>query len=193
MIELLVVVALIAVISLLVIPGISSYFRLSMNSAIRQMATTIREAYHSTSVTGNIHRVVYDLAKNEFWVESGPPTVLLDTSETLEKEKNRSRWKTSSEEENTQKSEFQMDETITKDRIKLPDGVEFTDIMSGPLTEPITEGRAYTHFFPHGLSEQTVIHLTDTSEHKVSLIISPTLGKTRLVSSHITLEDAFGK
>ena len=52
---------------------------------------------------------------------------------------------------------------------------------------------AYTHFFPHGLTEQTIIHLTDTSGHKASLIISPLIGNTDVYDRYISLEEAFGK
>ena len=74
---------------MIALPSISSYFQISLNSATREMATTVKEAYNSTVVTGKIHRIVYDLKKNEYWVEVGPTTILLDTKASKQKEEER--------------------------------------------------------------------------------------------------------
>ena len=61
LIELLVTVTIIVFMSALALPGISSYFQISLNSATRELASTVKEAYNSTVVTGKIHRIAYDL------------------------------------------------------------------------------------------------------------------------------------
>jgi prepilin-type N-terminal cleavage/methylation domain-containing protein len=64
LLELLVVVGLIALISALALPSLSSYFQVSLNSATRELASTFKEAYNSTVVTARVHRVAYDLKSN---------------------------------------------------------------------------------------------------------------------------------
>lgn len=66
LIELLVVLAIIVLISIMVIPNVSSYFQLSLNSATRDLASSIKEAYNSAVLTGKVHRMVYDLKNNTF-------------------------------------------------------------------------------------------------------------------------------
>jgi prepilin-type N-terminal cleavage/methylation domain-containing protein len=191
LIELLVVVVLIALISLFAIPSISSYFQVSLNSAARDLATTIKEAYNSTVVTGRVYRVVYDLKEGKYWVESGPPTMLLDTAESREKEERKRRYSMSTDKPAA--NPFSLDRTITRDKIALPRGVTFEDVVTQQSPDPITEGAAYTHFFPHGLTEQTIIHLRDTSSHRHSLVISPVVGRTDLYQRYVTSKEIFDK
>ncbi len=152
------------------------------------MASTVKETYNSTIMTGNVHRLVYDLKENSFWVESGPSTVLLDTKETKEKEERRKRFSTPADEAPTAPT-FKLEKSITKKPVSLPRGVSFEDVMTEQGKDPIIEGAAYTHFFPHGLTEQTLIHLKDSSNHRVTLILSTLIGRTQVLDGYIKRED----
>lgn len=191
LIELLIVIALIAVMTALVIPSASSYFQVSINSATRDIAGKVKEAYNSTILTGRVYRVVYDLKENSYWVESGPTNVLLNTEETAKKEEYRKLHSVHHDE--PEPSVFSIDKLITKKHIVLPRGVTFEDIITQQSKDPVKTGQTYTHFFPHGMTEQTIIHLTDMSNHKASLVISPLVGHTDVWDRYISLEDAFGK
>lgn len=186
LVELLVVVALIALVTVLALPGVSSYFKVSLNSATRELASVIKESYNSAVMTGNVHRLVYDLKKNEYWVEVGPPTVLLDTAESAEREERRKRFRKASEKEPP--SGFSIAKGVTRKKQPLPRGVQFEDIITQQSKDPIKEGTAYTHFFPHGLTERTIIHLKDQSNHQISLVISSLIGRTKLIGRYVTQE-----
>lgn len=189
LIELMIVIALIALIAVLALPSISSYFQVSLSTASRQIATTIKEAYNASMVTGKVYRLVYDLKTAEYWVESGPSTVLLDTAESKRRDEDRKKFAKTSE---PAPSAFALDTTITRKKQPLPRGVAYEDIITQQSPDPITDGMAYTHFFPQGITEQTLIHLRDTSDHFSSLVISPLVGHTDLYGRHISKEDAFG-
>ena len=163
-------------------------FKISLGSTTRQMATTIKETYNSTAMTKKVHRLVYDLKENSFWVESGPQGFLLDTAESKAAEERRKRFAKPSDK--PPPSPFAIDKTITKKAIPLPRGVTFEDIVTEQSKEPITEGKAYTHFFPHGLIEQTVIHLKDQSKHQITLVIEPLIGRTRMIERYVKAEEA---
>ncbi|OFZ77569.1 MAG: hypothetical protein A3K03_13380 [Bdellovibrionales bacterium RIFOXYD1_FULL_44_7] len=191
LIELLVVVALIALITVFAVPSVSSYFKVSLNSAARELAGVIKEAYNATALTGKVNRLVYDFKSNSFWVESAlTDDILLDTKESREKEERRSRFSKKNEEEKPASS-FVKNRTVTRKEMRLPRGVTFEDIVSEQNPEPITEGTAYTHFFPHGLTEQTTIHLKDTSDHHVTLIISPLIGRTRVIDRYVKDDESY--
>src|SRR4051812_45884040 len=96
LIEMMVVVCIIVLISSMAMPSVSSYFQLSLNSATRDLATTIKEAYNSTVVSGKVHRLVYSFKDNNFWVESGPANSLLDTKESRDKEEMKKKFARSS-------------------------------------------------------------------------------------------------
>lgn len=191
LIEILVVIALAAIITAFVIPSVSSYFQVSINSATREIGTTVKEAYNSTVLTGRVYRITYDLKENQYWVESGPPNVLLDTAATLKKAEEDSMHHT--DEDKPKPDSFSMDRTITRSKVSLPRGVTFEDVITQQSPTPIKNGLAYTHFFPHGITEQTIIHLKDSSTHHASLVISPLVGNTDVYDRYISLEEAFGK
>ena len=191
LIELLVVVAIIVLISMVAMPTVSSYFQLSLNSATREMATLIKEAYNSANITGNVHRMAYDLKENTYWVEMGPRDALLDTKESTEKENRHKRLFSLGE---TKKdSGFSQEKTISRKKSSLPRGVIYEDVITQQSKDPRTEGIVYTHFFPNTLTEQTLIHLKDQSDHHASLIITPLLGMSDLYDRYVKGTEVFEK
>jgi type II secretory pathway pseudopilin PulG len=188
----LVVIGLLAMMSGIVMPSVSSYFSLSLNSATRDMATVIKETYNSAIVTGKVHRVVYDQKTNTYWAEVGPRDQLLETKESAEQEERRKKFAKLSD-AGPPKSSFSMDESVTRKKQTLPTGVEFEDIMTQQSPDAIVGLTAYTHFFPHGLAEKTLIHLKDSSNHHISLDITPLLGMTNLTEGYKNGSEIFGK
>jgi prepilin-type N-terminal cleavage/methylation domain-containing protein len=191
LIELLVVVTIITLVTLFAMPSVSSYFQVSINSATRELATTVKEAYNATVLTGRVYRLVYDFKENTYWVESGPPNVLLDTEASLEKAKRRERYLRPGDAPPA--SPFGIDKSVTRKHEELPRGVIYEDILTQASKDPLTEGTAYTHFFPHGITEQTIIHLKDQQNHHVSLVISPLIGATDVYDRYVRGEEVFAK
>jgi prepilin-type N-terminal cleavage/methylation domain-containing protein len=191
LIEVLIVVFIIALVSVLILPSVTSYFQLSLSATGREMSSTIKEAYNSSVITGRVYRMVYDFKAESYWVESAPAGVLLDTKESKEKEERRKRY--ASINEAPPPSAFSMDKLITRNKVSLPTGVVFEDIITQQSKDPITEGLAYTHFFPHGPTEQTIIHIKDNSNHKASLVITALIGHTDLYERNVSASDIFGK
>lgn len=194
MLELLVVFAMMTIMTVFVVPSVSSYFKVSLSTATREMASIVREGYNATVVTRRVNRVVYDFKERQYWVEGGPPNTLLeipDDSEQKEFRRQSNRSKRQDEKESA--PVFSMNSIVTRKKIQLPEGVEFEDIITSKSKEPITEGFAYTHFFPHGTSEKTIIHLRDQSNHKVSLIVLPLTGKTKLIEGYVTEQEAYAQ
>ncbi len=189
MVELLVVIALIGVISLFALPNVSSYFKVSLNSAARELASVVRDSFNASAMTGRVYRIVYDLENRNYWVETATEAnVLLDTEQSRERDRRRKMFsRIGSEKE--EKPPFKLDPLVTRRKVTLPRGVTFADILTEQSPEPITSGIAYTHFFPHGFTEQTLIHLKDTSDHQITLSVTPVLGRTRLIERYVTKEE----
>ena len=186
LIEMLVTVGLISLITLFALPSITSFFRVSIGSASRELAGTIKEAYNSAVVTGRVHRLAIDIGKGQYWVESGPPSLLLDNEESLEREKRRKKFSTEISKEEAPASPFKIEKSVTRKKVSLPMGVSFEDVLTQKSKNPASEGVVHAHFFPHGLTERTVIHLQDTSNHKNTLVISPLVGKTDVYERYTT-------
>lgn len=191
LIEMMVVMAIIGLMAAMAIPSITSFFAVSLGSTAREIAGTVKETYNATVITGQVHRIVYDIKEGAYWVEAGPANVLLDTKESREREERKRRRSSDQDDAKKDAPSFMMDKSITRKKLTLPTGVKFEDIKTQQSEEPITSGQAYTHFFPHGLIEQTIIHLEDSSKHHVSLVLSPIVGKTDMYERYITEKEAF--
>ncbi len=195
LIELVIVISLIALIFSIAIPSLNSVFKVSMNAATREMATVIKQAYNSAMVTRKVHRIAFDLKEGKYWVESGPATLLLDTAESKEREERRRRFQIRSEEEEqaaaASQSAFSQEKAVSRGKSSLPNGVSFEDVIPEGAEEPIREGMAYLHIFPHGLAEQAIIHLKDKSNHHVTLVVQPVVGKTKSFGRYLTGKEAY--
>lgn len=183
LIEIIVVVALIALITSVSIGGISTYFKVSLDTATGELASIVKEAYNSAVVTGKVHRVAYDIDKKEYWVEVGPANMLLDSEESRKADEKRR--KLTDDKESKKESPFTLEKRILRKKKSLPNGVSFDEIKTEQSKEWKTSGIAYTHIFPHGITEKTVIHIKDNGEHKITLILTAILGKTKQMDGYI--------
>ena len=189
MVEILVVIALISLITLFALPNVTSILKITLNTATRELATAIKETAQSTILTGRMHRIVYDLEENEFWVESAPNDTLLDTEKSYDKEVRRRKMLGEPEKP---ASPFQIDKSVTRKKISLPSGVTFKAIYSTQKENPIETGVAYTHFFPQGMIEPTLIHITDLQDHQISIVISSLVGRVKVMNGFVGRREAFG-
>lgn len=192
LVELLVVVALMALIGTMAIPSISSVFKLSLGSTTRDIATTVRHAYNAALMTKKVHRLVFDLKEHRYWVEVGPQQLLMDTEESRARSERIRKFASPTEDDDKKENapSFSLASYVTRKKNELPRGVQFEDVTTEQTKEPITEGFAYTHFFPHGIIEQTVIHLMDTSNHKATLVVAPIVGRTKVIERYVPSKEA---
>ena len=190
LLELLVVVALMALIGTMAVPSISNVFKLSLGSTTRDIATTVRYAYNAAMMTKKVHRLVFDLKDHRYWVEVGPQTLLMDTEESKARDERNKKFGSKSEDKKDDGPSFSLASYVTRKKNELPRGVTFEDVTTEQSKDPITEGMAYTHFFPHGVIEQTVIHLKDTSNHQATLVLAPIVGRTRVIERYVPSKEA---
>jgi prepilin-type N-terminal cleavage/methylation domain-containing protein len=192
LIELLIVVAILGLVGLIVIPSISNTFRFSNQSTARDIATLIKDTANSAQITGRVHRIAYDLKNSQYWVESSGETTLLKSDESREKEKETHSFFSATEEDEEKKNGgFHMENTLTKKKRTLSIGVKFKDVSTEQGDEPITDGMAYTHIFPQGMSEKSLVHLIDTGKNETSLIVTNLLGRCQVEGRYIEAKEVF--
>ncbi|MBI3541787.1 MAG: prepilin-type N-terminal cleavage/methylation domain-containing protein [Deltaproteobacteria bacterium] len=180
LIEVLIVVGLMGLIMTLFLPGLGLVLKANINNSARELATLIRAAHDEAVLNGRVHRVAFDLDKNQYWVEvTDERGFLMRTEEQTEAERKLNE-RRSDEEKEKHKDPFQLATLLTKKKKSLPLGVRFTDVVTSRSKDPIKGGMAYTHVFPFGLLEKTVIHLRDDLERESTLAVSPVTGKSRL-------------
>jgi prepilin-type N-terminal cleavage/methylation domain-containing protein len=190
LIELLIVVAILGLVGMIAIPSISSSFRFSVQSNARELATLMKDTANSAQITGRVHRIAYDLKNNQYWVESTAENTLLKGDEAKEKDlEHHSIF--DKPDANKDNGGFRQENSLTKKKKTLAIGVSFKDIYTEQGDEAITNGMAYTHIFPQGMSEKTLIHLIDTSHNETSLIVTNLLGRCQVEGRYIDAKEVF--
>lgn len=196
LIELLIVVAILGLVGVIAVPSISNTFRFSVQSSAREIATLIKDASNSAQITGKVYRVVYDLKNEQYWVESTSQQTLLSSEESKKLDEERSGIFSRTGDEETSKEKkggFIQDSMLTKKKRTLPIGVKFKDVYTEQSEDPISEGLAFTHIFPQGLTEKSLIHIEDSSKNQISLLVSNLLGRCSVEGRYIDAKDIFGK
>lgn len=185
LIEIMIVIALIAVMAMVVVPSINQMFRANEDAIKREFATLFRSCYEEAFLRKKIYRVVFDLDSKPqtYWIEEGPDEMF------LEKEiKPKSSFSTerSKEEKKEQEkdSQFTLAKTLNKKKKKLPDGIAIMEIKTSQSKEGIKEGRAYTHFFPHGYTEKTILYFKNRNDVVTTLQLLPLSGKTKVFDGY---------
>lgn len=182
----LLVIGLMAFIFAIMIPGVNVSIRVAIQNSGRELASTIRAAYDEAVLKGRVFRVVFDLEKQQYWVEQGPQSLSLQTDEQKEDESRRDSKRTEDEREARKRPVFGLARDVTRDKRSLPAGVKFADVTTPQTKGPATAGMAVAHIFPHGFMEKLIIHLKDTSDHTMTLIADPVSGKTRVINGLVS-------
>jgi len=193
LLELLIVVGILGLVGLIAVPSISNTFRFSVQSSARELATLIKDASNSAQITGKVHRIAYDLKNDQYWVESSSEATLLKSDESKEKEKERRSIFSKDPEEEKKNGGFHQESLLTKKKRSLPIGVKFKDVYTEQADEPISQGMAYTHIFPQGMTEKTLVHLEDTAKNSVSLVVLNLLGRCQVEGREIEAKEIFKK
>ncbi len=195
LIELMIVVAILGLVAVIAIPSITNTFRFSVKSSAREIATLIKDASNSAQVTGKIHRIVYDLKNQQYWAESTSDSTLMKSEESKEADQKSHRDLMTKEEkaELDKKLEggFHQENLLTKKKRNLPVGVTFKEVFTEQSPDAITEGLAYTHLFPQGMSEKTLVHLMDSNKNDISLVVTNLLGRCYVEGRLIQQKEIF--
>jgi prepilin-type N-terminal cleavage/methylation domain-containing protein len=67
---------------------------------------------------------------------------------------------------------------------RLPEGIAFTDIIT-PQDGKVSEGTCYTIVWPTGWIEPTTLHIEDAQDKPYTLLVEPIAGTVRLVEGYI--------
>lgn len=184
LIEIMIVIALMAMVMSFAIPQFGAAIKLNLSNASRQMANLIRATHDEAVLKGLVHRLAIDIDKRQYWVEVGERKFLMLSHEQQEEER-RLNERRSEEEKQKRKEPFTLAQSITKKKTTLPTGVSFTEVINARSKEPVKGGIVYAHFFPHGFVEKLIIHLKDNYERENTLIINSVTGKSRLFERYV--------
>ena len=191
LIELMVVLLIIAVVIAMAIPRLGKSLGSQMKTITRKIVVLNKELHHFSRLRNKTYRLVIDFGdktvKNKpprFYVESATTRQLLAPPEATPPPR-----KFGEDKDKPPPGPFSKDEEFLKKPIELPSGVAFEDVETDGYPKPVTEGLAFVHFFPEGLVQQCIIHLTDGKNMHWSLIVNPLTADTEVLTSYKKLKE----
>ena len=206
LIELVIVIALLALMVTIVVPSVANIFGANLRATTSEVAGAIRFTYDLAARKNVPFRLVFDLDEQAYWVESSSEKYLFDREKTsvsegrldedAEEEKGRSRrfvgrsyieggemWQPKGK---PSFSDFAGRYTKKK---PLPEDIIFQDVWVAHQKDRVSAGRAYLYCFPTGMTERAVIHIGDDAEDAYTLVVEALTGVVKIHPEYIEAED----
>lgn len=195
LIEVILVVAIIAVVVTGATFGLGAVTRTRLRSASFKVMSAARFAYSRAVTQGTTTRLRFDFTNDTMAVEETDTPVTLATQEQLESDAGdaidpwdlaRSRLEKPLEPLQPTTSPFHPitneDGKVLKRYTAQPigDGISIHALITPHDTDERTEGEGSVYFFSGGLAEHAVVQLTDSSETIYSVEIHPLTGNARI-------------
>lgn len=154
LIEVLFVITLIGLVMTLAVPKMNKIFRASVQSSVRRFASLVRFTYDQAVLTGKVHRIVLDLDKQQWMIQSADPGSL--PIDELKSQYSR---------EYTYKPKEDEFDTLTqKDTQRIPKGVRLVEASSWRIgKEGISKGVVSIYAFPSGFIDEASVVLSESN------------------------------
>ncbi|MBI3303659.1 MAG: prepilin-type N-terminal cleavage/methylation domain-containing protein [Deltaproteobacteria bacterium] len=158
LLELSVVLFIIGLLVAVAFPRLGDLGGARLDSSARRLAALARYLNGEAAFSSQLYRLNYDLDQRTYWV-----TVLTAHNGT---------------------AEFMADPSPLSRPVQLPPSITFADVQA-PSIGRVSTGRVYTHFYPHGYADPTVIHLRDQHSRIVTVTIPPLTGEARVYEGYV--------
>ncbi len=191
LVELMIVVAVMAVMAAAVVPALSSLTGADARRGAGELAGSLRYLFDTAALRYATCRMVLDLDARTFGAECAPHLAGVvrddgrggkqgaadqgDLEDRFPDEKDADRRRLLAR---TRFGGF-TDRLLSKR--ELPGKTAIREVRVEGRSEPITQGTAYVHFFPGGQAERAVIELAD-GDSVYTIVVEPFTGRARVVS-----------
>lgn len=199
LIELVVVMAVIAVVTTSVVVGIGNIRGASVQTEAGKLALTIRYLYNLSVLNGKNYRLVVDIAGGTYWGEeqaSRDPckSYLLPGEDGLEDNLDVGKGDKDGEGKQAPASFGAAKSKLVKKR-KLPKGIIFAGVMTSHQSELSTGGVAHVNFFPNGTAEAAMIYVGDKEDEDdvMTVEVLAMQGAARIHLDRMDLDEFFDK
>jgi hypothetical protein len=197
----------------LVVGSVGAGFRALAKSDLRssaaKMAGAVRYLFDRASTTGKVHRLVLDMEKDRYWAEVSDDRFIMAGGRETEASRKQEADKLAKEAEDAKKRADEksgLDEMQArykpepfrpkrarfdafKEMVVKPvdlKGALIADVYTPRLAEPLEAGKAFIYFFPLGMTEAAIVHLTDKKGDTVySLVVHPLTGRVQIKNSYV--------
>lgn len=156
---------------------------------VRKIAVETKELRTNARLQNATFRMVFQMDKekgHKFWVESASGHAL-QMSEAQQKELDQMT-KIQREDAYKGKSKFTKDKKLGNET-SLTTGLEFEGIEIAGRNKEITQGLAYIHFFPQGLSDEALIKIGDRKNQHWTISIHPLTGSAEILNGTLNFRE----
>jgi prepilin-type N-terminal cleavage/methylation domain-containing protein len=211
LIEMMIVLVIIALVTVVTVVGLRGLVKSDLRSTSSRMAASIRYLFDRASTTGRVHRLVLDFDNGKYWAEVTEDDFTLGPGRETEESRKKEAEKVAKEEEAEReaaekesffgasqiparylpkpfvpkRAKFEAFHEIAIKPVTLKSGVYLEDFYTPRLLKPLDKGKGYLYFFPMGMTEAAVIHLSDGKEASYSLIVHPLTGRVVVKNSYV--------
>jgi general secretion pathway protein H len=201
LIEVLIVVALIAILSGSVIYGTGMLSSSRLRGASSLIASGVRLGLARANTSGHPTRMTLDLDTDKVLLEEASSSVML-------REKKAPAGGAQAATEAEQKAKAEGDRILegphapratfrpipkfsdTPTGRELGSGVDLAQVQTEHDEEPVTSGRAYVYFWPGGITERAYIQLKRPgAEDALTVVVSPLTGRTKIEKGLVDLPE----
>lgn len=211
LIELIVVIAIMAMIVMGLVTGVRRISDKNLKQTAIRLSSTVRYLYDKAAMDGLYIRLVFDLGeeKQSYYVEAStdPVVVAKDDSEKKRDSDTDKDEKKAAAEEALEKGEgdsskgdkyaikpaapkFGKVDSFLLKEVKLPAGVRIKDICVEHRKVPIDQGSEFIYFFPNGYVEYAIINITNKNNTvNFSVETNPATGKTNIKREYRSCEE----
>jgi len=189
--------------------GLRSLAKSDLRASASKMAGAVRYLFDRASTTGRVHRLVLDMEKGRYWAEVSDDHFIMAGGRETEASRKEEADKLAKEAEEAKKladEKSGLDEMQARYKpepfrpkrasfaafkemaVKPVDlkGALIADVYTPRLAEPLDVGRGYIYFFPLGMTEAAIVHLTDKKrEAFYSLVVHPLTGRVQIKNSYV--------
>ncbi|MGE0820782.1 MAG: Tfp pilus assembly protein FimT/FimU [Candidatus Binatia bacterium] len=161
LLELALVLFIIGLLITVLLPRLGDLGGARLETSARRLAALVRYVSGEAAFSGRLYRIRYDLGEQAYGVQ-----ILVPSRDT---------------------NEFVVDPSPLSQEVFLPSGITFADIRV-PSVGRVNSGQVFTHFYPQGYIDPTVIHLRDEQARVMTVQIPPITGEARVYEGYVDVQ-----
>ena len=160
----------------------------NIKTVARQLTVLVKEVRNQAKLFNSTYRIVIRMEQGQesWWVEKANGPALIDPEKL--KEDYEGKGKKDDKDKDAPPPLFQIDKRLSKKEKTLPSNLHFKQVETINMSQPVTSGLAYIHFFPEGLLEASAIQITD-NKNTWTLVFNPLTGQADIAEKETSLKD----
>ena len=207
LIEIMVAIVLAAVLIAVALPAFTAATDGDLKAVAAKMSAASRTCFGEAAIKNVTLRMAYDIDAGAYWIEAYPGTFQAmpserDLEETRDAEKElaeEEKRKKELEERYASEEDTEAAPLVTKfvpvtlgfvEPEQLPRRIKIKGVRTPQFRQVVGDGRAYTHFFPNGWAERTLVYLEDNGGSVMTLETEPLTGRVIIHDGELDWEAA---